>query len=80
MNLALMFFRYIPVASSSRVFRTPLLALDGKIIGIEVYIKDVKPSDKGMYYCSVHNASGRDYKDFQVHVKAEKKRRSVDDL
>ncbi|CAB3978528.1 sushi, von Willebrand factor type A, EGF and pentraxin domain-containing 1-like [Paramuricea clavata] len=69
-----------PLASGSRVFRTPLLALDGKLIGMEVYIKVVQISDAGTYYCSTQNASGRDYRQFRVDVKAKTKRRSVDDL
>lgn len=73
-------FSHISLASGSRVFRTPLLALDGKLIGMEVYIKVVQISDAGTYYCSTRNASGSDYRQFRVDVKAKTKRRSVDDL
>ena len=50
------------------------------MIGMEVYIKIVQMSDAGTYHCSVQNASGSDYKEFRVNVKAKTKRRSLDDL
>ena len=73
-------FCQISIASSSRVFRTPLYSLDQKLVGLEVYIKVVQLSDAGQYQCSVQNASGKDSKQFRVDVKQKTKRRSLDDL
>ena len=73
-------FLHLHLASSKRVFRTPLMDLAGEVVGMELYIKVVELSDRGTYHCSVQNASGKDSKKFRVDVKQKTKRRSVDDL